>query len=85
MYNLYISESIYQNPKTAPFIIFNCSSYANPIRDPSVKNSRKIIPIFIIDSGASLPMCYQSEAFSELYPYHTFFFFFFLILAWLSY
>jgi hypothetical protein len=59
---LYISPTTLENPKTSPYLIFNLSSQANPINK---------LPIFIIDSGASLPMCYQSEVFTDMIPDNT--------------
>jgi hypothetical protein len=58
-YSLYVSSDVLDHPKVQPFFILNTLDSSSSISVPE-------LPVFIIDSGASRPMSYQRECFSNL-------------------
>jgi len=58
-YSLYVSSDMLNHPKVQPFFILNILDSNSSIPIPE-------LPVFIIDSGASRPMSYQKECFSNL-------------------
>ena len=58
-YSLYASSNTLDQPKIQPFFILNTM-------DSNLSISVPELPVFIIDSGASRPMSYQLECFSNL-------------------
>ena len=62
---LYITASTYKNPSNRPQLIFDLCVPS------TLCLVNTVLPIFVIDSGASLPMCYQPEVFHNLVPDNT--------------
>jgi hypothetical protein len=49
-----------------PYIVWNTTTSKT-----TKQEKQSMLPIFIIDSGASLPMCYQLQFFTSLVPDST--------------